>query len=213
MKWIIILLGLLFAIGCSSATVYVCADGSEVSDPQACPSNQQAEDNVDDMDNIYELVKEEIQEADYSVSAEEEALLESRFTSDKRVDISRELVTEVHQGDIVVLGLGIRNILGQTIHDFVIDIDFVEMRDFSNSVFDTDDALLEAWFRMTNFGQYTLERTDEIVVPLIIEVGDMMTAENPVVPGNYIFDINVNYLTNAGTDPYETVRLTLQIEE
>ncbi len=157
---------------------------------------------------------ETVVEIDYSLSADEKELLESRFSASERAELSRPLVKNVAIGDVVVVGLVIRDILGQATHDFIVSVDLVDMRDYSNSKHDTDDALIEAWFDRTDLGPYTMERNDEIIIPLIIEVGDMMTADVAVLPGNYIFYIAVKYLTGGGmTDTYETLELTLQVAE
>jgi hypothetical protein len=186
MKWIIGVFILLFVLGCGQQETL---EGVITYDPAATTTEE-------DIVNEYSDVNKEDEEVSYVLSVDEEALLKERFTVDERIDISRPLATELHEGETLVLGLGLRNILGQTTHDFVLDIDFVEMRDYSNSMIDTDDDLLEAWFSRSNLGPYTLERTDEVVVPLIIEVGGMITADDALAPGNYIFDINVNYVTN-----------------
>ncbi|PIN78607.1 hypothetical protein COV16_05775 [Candidatus Woesearchaeota archaeon CG10_big_fil_rev_8_21_14_0_10_34_8] len=229
MKYIIfVVLISLFVAGCGSNTVYVCADGSEVTDLGNCVETaeeitEQTTDETSDVirddikissiDETEEVV--DVSVVDYTISDEEEALLESRFGAEKRAEISRPLIKNLKIGDVYVVGLGIRNILGASSHDFEVDVVFRQMKDYSNSVHDTDNGLLDAWMSKNLYTTYTLERSDELVLPLIIEVGDELTnTGDPVLPGNYIYDIYVYYLSDGGRRmEYESLMLTVQVAE
>ncbi len=207
----------LFLIGCRPEKVYVCADGSEVSDTSLCPSAEAAEETADvaeivaEESTVEESVEAEVQ--DYTLSDSEKALLDTRMQSNTRATLSTPLVKNLHPGDVYVAGVGIQNIIGD--HDFVVTIKFREAKDFSGSILETDDALIQAWMSKNLYTTYTLERSEELVLPLIIEVGDTITnAGGPTLPGTYIYDVYVDYITNSGnTDEYEKLLLTVQVAE
>lgn len=215
----------LFLIGCGSQKVYVCADGSEVSDVALCSSEIAKEVTAPETEAVVEesiseesaeeAVEEELEAVDYTLSESEEALLEERFGPSERAVLSTPLVKNMQPGDVYVAGLAIRNILGSAVHDFVVTIKFREAKDFSGSILETDDALIQAWVSKNLYTTYTLERSEELVLPLIIEVGDTITdAGGPTLPGTYIYDVYVDYVTNQGnTDEYEKLLLTVQVAE
>ena len=80
---------------------------------------------------------------------------------------------------------------------------------------ETNDELIQAWMSKNLYTTYTLERSEELVLPLIIEVGETITnAGGPTLPGTYIYDIYIDYVTNSGsTDEYEKLLLTVQVAE
>lgn len=212
----------LFLVGCGTEKVYICADGSEVSDAALCPSEETEEDAVEtetivEESSVEQIAEEEAKEVqqDYTLSDSEKALLDSRMESNTRAALSTPLVKNLAIGDVYVAGLGIRNILGSVEHDFVVTIKFREAKDFSGSILETDDSFIQAWISKNLYTTYTLERNEELVLPLIIEVGDTITdVGGPTLPGTYIFDVYINYVTNqANTDEYEKLLLTVQIAE
>lgn len=152
---------------------------------------------------------------DYTLSASEKELLEQRFGPTVRAVLSNPLVKNLHVGDVSVVGLAVRNILGADTRDFVITIKFREAKDFSNSVLPTDDELVQAWLGKNLYTPYTLERSEELILPVIIEVGDTLTNDgDPTVPGTYIYDVYIDYVTSSGaTDEYEKLILTVQVVE
>lgn len=158
---------------------------------------------------------EEEETTDYTLGASEKALLEQRFGPTVRAVLSNPLVKNLHVGDVYVAGLAIRNILGADTRDFVITIKFREAKDFSNSVLPTDDELIQDWLGKNLYIIYTLERSEELILPVIIEVGDTLTYDgDPTVPGTYIYDVYVDYVTSSGaTDEYEKLLLTVQVVE
>lgn len=212
----------LFLISCGSQTIYVCADGQEVSDAVLCSSTETKEEITEiepvvEESFIEQIAEEETKEAqlDYTLSDSEKALLDTRMQSNTRAALSTPLVKSLHAGEVYVAGLGIRNILGSVEHDFVVTIKFREAKDFSGSILETDDSLIQAWMSKNLYTPYTLERNGELVLPLIIEVGNTITdAGGPTLPGTYIFDVYLDYVTNQGnTDEYEKLLLTVQVVE
>lgn len=158
---------------------------------------------------------EEEETTDYTLSASEKALLEQRFGPTVRAVLSNPLVKNLQVGDVYVAGLAVRNILGADTRDFVITIKFREAKDFSNSVLPTDDELVQDWLGKNLYVPYTLERSEELILPIIIDVGDTLTYNgDPTVPGTYIYDVYVDYVTSSGaTDEYEKLILTVQVAE
>lgn len=158
---------------------------------------------------------EEEEITDYTLSASEKALLEQRFGPTVRAVLSTPLVKNLQVGDVYVAGLAVRNILGADTRDFVITIKFREAKDFSGSILPTDDAVVQDWFGKNLYTTYTLERSEELILPVIIEVGDTLTYDgDPTVPGTYIYDVYVDYVTSSGaTDEYEKLLLTVQVTE
>lgn len=214
----------LFLVGCGTKTVYVCSDGTEVTDTVLCPTTsettgEETSSDVSEESASEEAAAEESAESseavDYTLYDAEKALLEERFTPAIRAVLSTPLVKNMNPGDVYVAGLAIRNILGADDHDFVVTIKFREAKDFSGSIIPTDDALVQAWFSKNLYTPYTLERSEELILPVIIEVGDTITNEGgPTLPGTYIFDVYVDYVTNSGsTDEYEKLLLTVQVAE
>ncbi len=208
----------LFLIGCGSGKVYVCADGSEVSNAALCPSGETEEEVAETDTVLEETVEEEAAEEteeqqDYTLSDSEKTLLDTRMQSNTRAALSTPLVKNLAIGDMYVAGLGIQNIIGD--HDFVVTIKFREAKDFSGSILETNDELIQAWMSKNLYITYTLARGEELVLPLIIEIGDTITdAGGPTLPGTYIFDVYVDYMTNSeATDEYEKLLLTVQIAE
>ena len=208
----------LFLIGCGSGKVYVCVDGSEVSDVALCPSVEIKEETTDadvvaQESAVEESAEEESEVQDYTLSDSEKALLNTRMQSNTRVALSTPLVKNLNVGDVYVAGLGIQNIIGD--HDFVVTIKFREAKDYSVSILETNDELIQAWMSKNLYTTYTLERSEELVLPLIIEVGETITnAGGPTLPGTYIYDIYIDYVTNSGsTDEYEKLLLTVQVAE
>ncbi len=214
----------LFLGGCGTKIVYVCSDGTEVTDTALCPTTaeittEEIVEEVSSEESGEEAATEESAETseqtDYTLSDAEEALLQERFTPAIRAVLSNPLIKDMHLGDVYVAGLALRNILGAADHDFVITIKFREAKDFSGSILETDDALIQAWMSKNLYTPYTLERSEEVILPVIIEVGETITdAGGPTLPGTYIFDVYVDYVTNQGnTDEYEKLLLTVQVVE
>lgn len=208
----------LFLIGCGPGKVYVCADGQEVSDAALCSSTETEEETAETGAPLEETVEEETaqeteEQQDYTLSDSEKALLDTRMQSNTRAALSTPLVKNLAIGDVYVAALGIQNIVGD--HDFVVTIKFREAKDFSGSILETNDELIQAWMSKNLYTTYSLERGEELVLPLIIEVGDTITdAGGPTLPGTYIFDVYVDYITNSeATDEYEKLLLTVQIAE
>ncbi|MFA6888380.1 MAG: hypothetical protein WC254_02690 [Candidatus Woesearchaeota archaeon] len=228
MKWnIALILVFLLLIGCGQKTVYVCSDETQVEDATEC-----AESIIEESMVISETIQAETIESiaseetavepatdtsqqSYVLSDSEKALLAERFTPSVRAVLSTPLVKNLHIGDVYVVGLAVQNILGASSHDFVVDIKFREAKDFSGSILETDDELVQAWFEKNIFTTYTLQRNEEITLPIIIEVGDYLTETgDPVIPGTYIYDVYISYITNAGnTDEYQDLVLTVQVTE
>ena len=209
--------------GCTSPTVYVCADGTEVSSSAEC-SAQQTEQTATETTagSVTEETTSSSEESassqkvvDYTLSDSESTLLESRFAASKRAELSTPLVKNLHVGDVYVAALGIRNILGGATETFTVQIKFREAKDFSGSILQTDDALVQDWLGKNLYTTYTLERGDEVVLPIIIDIGDKLTySGDPVVPGTYIYDVYVAYITNQEmTDAYQNLVLTIQVVE
>ena len=206
----------LFLIGCGSGKVYVCADGSEVSDASLCASETAEEVPSEEAaaeESAVEESAEEVEVQDYTLSDSEKALLDTRMQSNTRAVLSTPLVKNLAIGDVYVAGLGIQNIVGD--HEFVVTIKFREAKDYSGSILETNDDLIQAWMSKNLYTTYTLARGDELVLPLIIEVGDTITdAGCPTLPGTYMFDVYIDYITNSeATDEYEKLLLTVQIAE
>lgn len=209
----------LFLFGCGSEKVYVCADGSEVADASLCSSVAdeeivQADETTEETVEAEEVSSDTpVKSVDYTLSDAEKAVLNTRMQSNTRAALSTPLVKSLNPGDVYVAGLGIQNIIGD--HDFVVTIKFREAKDYSGSILETDDALIQAWMSKNLYTTYSLERGEELVLPLIIEVGDTITnAGGPTLPGTYIFDVYIDYLTNQGnTDEYEKLLLTVQVAE
>ncbi|MBI5003003.1 hypothetical protein HZC31_06460 [Candidatus Woesearchaeota archaeon] len=206
----------LFLIGCGSGKVYVCADGSEVSDASLCASETAEEVPSEEAvaeESAVEESAEEVEVQDYTLSDSEKALLDTRMQANTRAALSTPLVKNLNVGDVYVAALGIQNIIGD--HEFVVTIKFREAKDYSGSILETNDELIQAWMSKNLYTTYTLERSEELVLPLIIEVGATITdAGGPTLPGTYIYDVYVDYITNSGnTDEYEKLLLTVQIAE
>jgi hypothetical protein len=219
-----IFLVFLFLVGCGQKTVYVCSDGTEVAETTLCPTTAEitTEEVVEEIaseESAEEAVAEESAETsepiDYTLSDAEKALLQERFTPALRAVVSNPLIKDMNPGDVYVAGLAVRNILGGAEHEFVVTIKFREAKDFSGSILETDDALIQAWMSKNLYTTYTLERSEEVILPVIIEVGETITDRGgPTLPGTYIFDVYVDYVTNQGnTDEYEKLLLTVQITE
>ena len=207
----------LFLISCGSQKVYICADGSEVSDASLCASEIEEEVAETEAPAEESAVEESAEAAaemqDYTLSDSEKALLDTRMQSNTRATLSTPLVKNLNVGDVYVAGLAIQNIIGD--HEFVVTIKFREAKDYSGSILETNDDLIQAWMNKNLYTTYTLERGEELVLPLIIEVGDTITdAGGPTLPGTYIFDVYVDYITNSeATDEYHKLLLTVQIAE
>lgn len=213
---------------CTSPTVYVCADGTEVSSSADCMSTGESTETdtsssaVSTPKETYSAEEEttssensEQAAVDYTLSDSESTLLESRFAASKRAELSTPLVKNLHVGDVYVAALGLRNILGGATETFTVQIKFREAKDFSGSILQTDDALVQDWLGKNLYTTYTLERGDEVVLPIIIDIGDKLTySGDPVVPGTYIYDVYVAYITNQEmTDAYQNLVLTIQVVE
>lgn len=223
--FISVLLLFLFVAACSSSKVYVCTDGKEVSSAADCSPKTTEQTTESSTEAATEIVSSETSIAhpgassekpvDYTLSDSERALLKSRFPASKRAELSTPLVKNLHSGDVYVAALGLRNILGGATETFTVTIKFREAKDFSGSILQTDDALVQDWLGKNLYTTYTLERGDEIVLPIIIDVGDKLTASgDPVVPGTYIYDVYIAYVTNPEmTDPYQNLILTVQVGE
>lgn len=222
--WILFVILFLLIASCGQKTVYVCADGKEVGSAADCNAiiqalveiEETATDEESERMNAQDIVVEETEaeQADYTLSAEERALLEERFTASTRAVLSTPLVKNLNPGDLYVAGLAIRNMLGSP-HDFVVTLKFREAKDYSGSIVPTDDVLVQAWLGKNLYTPYTLDRSEEVILPLIIEVGDILTEKgDPVVPGTYIYDVYIDYVTNSeATDEYEKLLLTVQVAE
>ncbi len=221
----------LFLVGCGKETInkiYVCSDGAEVTAAALCPTivSEELEETSQGQISIEESAVKTTQEinqedekedkdVNYILSPAERALLEERFTPAMRSVLSTPIVKELHSGDVYVAGLAIRNILGSYGHEFVVTIKFREAKDFSGSIIPTDDYLIQAWMSKNLFTTYILERGEELILPLIIDVGDTITEKgDPTLPGTYIYDVYVDYVTSTGsTDEYEKLLLTVQVVE
>ncbi len=222
LKYLIVFI-LLFLVGCGQNTVFVCSDGSHVEDATVCTDITEAEEQEEIQTEVpiessaveEDFVEEMVSEQSYILSESEKALLNQRFTASTRAVLSTPIVKNLHAGDVYVAGLGIRNILGAASRGFIVDITFREAKDFSNSVLQTDDDLIQAWLDKNLFTTYTLQRSEEITLPIIIEVGDYLTDKgDPVVPGTYIYDVRIGYVTSSGsTDEYQNLVLTVQVVE
>lgn len=222
MRWFIgLLLILLLLVGCGQKTVYVCSDQTQVEDAIDCADTTQQEItpseifdySIDTVAPEEETTTETPEQQSYVLSDTEKSVLAERFTASTRATLSTPLVKNLHVGDVSVIGLGLRNILGSVSHDFVVDITFREAKDFSGSILQTDDELIQAWLDKNIFTIYTLDRGEEITLPIIIEVGDYLTkTKDPVVPGTYIYDVYISYVTNPeSTDEYQNLILTVQV--
>ena len=119
----------LFLAGCGTKTVYVCIDGTEVTDTALCPTTSEttAEDASESVSSSEESVEEQVvaeaseetfEQTDYTLSDAEKALLEERFIASSRAVLSTPIVKALHPGDVYVAGLALRNILGAADHDF-----------------------------------------------------------------------------------------------
>ena len=223
MKWYIAFgVVLLLLAGCGQKTAYVCADGTQADAEADCtqaetaadtePVQQETDENIEE---VVERIVENTEGQSYILSDSEKALLAERFSPSVRAVLSTPLVKDLHAGDVYVVGLGLRNILGSYSRDFVVDIKFREAKDFSGSVLETDDELIQAWLSKNLFTTYSLQRNEEITLPIIIEVGDTLTEKgDPVVPGTYIYDVYVGYITNAESkDEYQNLIMTVQVTE
>lgn len=204
-------------VGCGQKTVYVCTDGTEVSTADECGVETTQETQTEDETPVDSYADEEIDSEEvqmYTLSDDEQALLEERFTSSTRAVLSTPLVKNLDVGDTYVAGLAIRNMLGSP-HDFVVTLKFREAKDYSGSIIPTEDALVQAWLGKNLYTTYTLDRSEEVILPLIIEVGDVLSSDgDPVVPGTYIYDVYIDYVTNSeATDEYEKLLLTVQVAE
>lgn len=199
--WWGVLLVLLFVVGCGSKTVV-----EEESDEQETVISEERGETE-------ETAVEEIE--DYTLSVAEEALLAEHFGPAERAELSTPFVKDLHVGNVYVAALGLRNILGSVSHDFVVEIKFREAKDFSGSIIPTDDALVQAWLGKNIFVPYALGRSEVLVLPVIIEIGNKLSEDgDPVVPGTYIYDVYIGYITNAGnTDEYQNLLLTVQVKE
>lgn len=218
---------LLLIAGCGSQKVYVCADGRETASAADCVS-QTAEQTGQTIESSTEAATKTISKedtsaipvsseepVDYTLSDSERTLLASRFSASKRAELSTPLVKNLHPGDVYVAALGLRNILGGAAETFTVTIKFREAKDFSGSILQTDDALVQDWLGKNLYTTYTLKRGDEIVLPIIIDVGNKLTKKgDPAVPGTYIYDVYTAYVTNPEmTDAYQNLILTVQIAE
>lgn len=222
MKWHFALVFVfILLIGCGQKTVYVCSNQTQVEDATACSdtTEEQADTALEETAQTENTAAEEISvdeetaQQSYVLSDSEKALLAERFTPSIRAVLSTPLVKDLHAGDVYVAGLALRNILGSVSHDFIVDIKFREAKDFSGSILQTDDELIQAWIGKNIFTTYTLDRSEEITLPIIIEVGDYLTEKgDPVVPGTYIYDVYISYITNPeSTDEYQNLILTVQV--
>lgn len=229
-SWSIILAFVfLFFVASCGEKVYICSDGREVSDAALCGTTASSAETLQETSaeaiasaETSETTSEEIlsEEAstetiDYTLTDSEKALLAERFGPSDRAELSQPLIKNMHAGERYVVALGLRNILGTANHDFVVEVKFREAKDFSNSVLPTDDELIQAWLGKNIFTTYTLDRGEETVIPIIIEVGDTLTTTgDPLVPGTYLFDIYIGYTTSQGnTDEYQNLILTVQVTE
>lgn len=222
---------LLFVASCGEK-VYVCSDGREVGDVALCGTASSSAGTLQETSETSaeaiastetsETTSEEIlsEEAstetiDYTLTDSEKALLVERFGPSDRAELSQPLIKNMHAGERYVVALGLRNILGTANRDFVVEVKFREAKDFSNSVLPTDDELIQAWLGKNIFTTYTLDRGEETVIPIIIEVGDTLTTTgDPLLPGTYLFDIYIGYTTSQGnTDEYQDLLLTVQVTE
>ncbi|MBI5073023.1 hypothetical protein HZA99_04350 [Candidatus Woesearchaeota archaeon] len=222
-----VLLLLLFVAACGSGKVYVCADGSEVASAGDCvtPAPSQTPASTTQTTASQTTTEKSTSQTtdtvaseksvNYSLSDAERALLEERFAPAKRAELSTPLVKNLHPGDVSVAALGLRNILGGATETFIVTIKFREAKDFSGSIIPTDDALVQNWLGKNVYIPYTLERGEEVVLPIIIDVGNTLTAKgDPVAPGTYIYDVSIAYVTNPEmTDPYQNLILTVQVAE
>lgn len=214
---------LLLLTGCGQKTVYVCSDETQVDDATQCAETTEETTLAETTETEQNTVPQETAaetttdttEQSYVLSDTEKALLAERFTESTRAVLSTPLVKDLHPRDVYVAGLGLRNILGSYNHDFVVDIKFREAKDFSGSILQTDDELIQAWISKNIFTTYTLDRGEEITLPIIIEVGDYLTEKgDPIVPGTYIYDVYISYITNLeSTDEYQNLIMTVQITE
>lgn len=209
---------LLFLASCGSQTTYICSDGSQVTDQGLCPMTTEeiagtTEAPATEIAPFPETSQEPA--VDYTLSDSEKALLEQRLGPGERAELSTPLIKNLHPGDVYVAALGIQNILGAYSHDFVVDIKFREGKDFSNSIIPIDDELVQAWVDKSILTDYTLNKNEEVVLPLIVAVGDTITNKgDPTLPGTYIYDVYVSYRTDSGaTDPYQNLILTVQVAE
>jgi hypothetical protein len=223
MKWYIAFgVVLLLLVGCGQKTVYICADETQVDIAADCTHTEEIADTEpiqqeinESVEEVLERIVENTEGQSYILSDSEKALLAERFSPSVRAVLSTPLVKDLHAGSVYVVGLGLRNILGSYSRDFVVDIKFREAKDFSGSVLETDDELIQAWLGKNLFTTYSLQRNEEIILPIIIEIGDKLTEKgDPVVPGTYIYDVYVGYITNAeSTDEYQNLIMTVQVTE
>ncbi len=206
-KLVLILMAtiLLLALGCGGENkqTYICYTGETVDDLTECPTPDfPPEETIEPItiETTEEVVEEEIEEepVSYELSSSELDLIKSKLTKNTAVMLSRSMLTNVAPGDVSVLAIGITNTRSKG-HNFTVSVEFQQALSSSRSTINgLDPSYLEKWVSMNVYSTFYMESSDQIYLPLIIEIGGEMATSEEIIPGTYTFDVFVDYVDEEG---------------
>ncbi len=138
--------------------------------------------------------------------------MKTRLSVTTAATLSRPKIMDLDVGDIFVAGIGIRNTEMKTLDDITININFQKAETASRSRIDEVDETVEDWFSINIYEPFSLDKGEEAYLPLIIKVGDVIGSNgDELVPGDYLFDIDVVYDDDGFETIHQELVLTVQI--
>ncbi|MFO8016614.1 MAG: hypothetical protein R6U32_05910 [Candidatus Woesearchaeota archaeon] len=199
-----------------------CGNGNTVVTPDSEGDDQQAETGAQDSTASYDSgssaegdsqdsASEEASDVSMELSADERNLAEERLDKGERVALSTPYkIMEI--GDSYVFAVGIKNIYPNT-KRFRLDLEIEDAKTSGLSNLIHTDETIYNWFSRNTFSTFTLDDSEEKIVPLIVEVGPYVAEGEETVPGSYTFDITFEYETSDGFwDNYNTGQDLLTIK-
>ena len=149
---------------------------------------------------------------EYVLTASHEDALKQKLKLSTKAEF---LVSSYPQGLSVgeshVFALGITNVM-QEERKFMLELVFTNARDTNNNPITVDKQTILRWLDRNEFEDYTLEKYQQVFLPIGVTVGPEIAPGVSTVPGNYYFDVVLKYQrTQYTVDSYITLPFSFRV--
>lgn len=114
-------------------------------------------------------------------------------------------------GDTHLFALGINNVMSD-VKEFTIEYEFRNARDTNNNPIVVDKEYILGWLDENDFESYSLERYEQVYLPLIINIGDKVSEDDQTIPGTYYFLLTVYNDLGLGRTEYDELEFSVRVK-
>jgi hypothetical protein len=150
----------------------------------------------------------------FTLSEEQLSAIKSKLKlNTKATFLTNSYPQGLKAGESVVFALGITNTL-QYEENFSVKILFDGARDYSNNNIDAADPLtVERWFIGNDYQPYySLEKYEQLFLPVGVAVGNEIGPGAPTVPGIYYFKALISYERTTTYSEYTTLDFSVKVD-